>query len=180
MHGSTQIISLLAWSSLSGSERFQRLLSIGTAVVPVLLPLYLPLPYLRWRSEVFLVYRLIFFAYPLLRKPAGARLPNCSRVQACALLAATGRALLPPAAPPARGSLSPTGIQRVLDAPPQPGLRGLLKDLWKVIWGKAAGARPEPPAPHGPRVAPRAAWQPSRPGIFGDPRTSSDALGSRA
>lgn len=90
MHGSTQVMSLLAWSSLPGSERFQRLLSIGTAVVPVLLPLRLPVLYLRWRSEVFLVYRVVFFAFPLLRKPAGGCLAGAQWRQARARLAAAG------------------------------------------------------------------------------------------
>lgn len=42
----------------------------------------------------------------------------------------------PPVRPPS------AGIQRVLDAQPQPGLHGALKDLLKIIWGEARFAAP--------------------------------------
>lgn len=67
----------MAWPSLPASERFQRCLSILYACTPVALPLWAPEFYLRWRPWVFIVYRIGFFQFPLLRKPRGAFRDGC-------------------------------------------------------------------------------------------------------
>lgn len=72
LHSATQVMSLLAWSTLPGSERFQRVLSCVVAGGMWLLPSLAPRFYLRWRKESLTVYRLVFFAFPLLRKARGA------------------------------------------------------------------------------------------------------------
>ncbi|KAL4419852.1 hypothetical protein ABPG75_006950 [Micractinium tetrahymenae] len=97
LHTATQFMSLLAWASLPGSERFQRVLSIFFAASMYVLHTVAPVTYLRWRAHSLGLYRIAFFAFPLLRKARG--------------------------------------IQKVLDADPQPGLHGALKDLFKVVWG---------------------------------------------
>ena len=79
LHGATQVVSLLSWSGLPGSERFQRLLSIAQACAFWLLPTLAPQFYLRRRHAIIVLHRLAFFAYPLLRKPRGARAPPLSR-----------------------------------------------------------------------------------------------------
>ena len=71
MHGATQIASLLAWSSLPFSERFQRLLSIAHRAAAVMVPALAPVFYMRWRPQFVMVYRVTFFAFPLLRRPRG-------------------------------------------------------------------------------------------------------------
>jgi hypothetical protein len=75
LHGATQVVSLLAWSGLPGSERFQRLLSIAQACAFWLLPTLAPEFYLRRRHAIIVLHRLAFFAFPLLRKPRGAGAP---------------------------------------------------------------------------------------------------------
>jgi hypothetical protein len=71
MHGATQVVSLLAWSSLPFSERFQRLLSIAHGAAAVMVPALAPVFYMRWRPHLLLTYRVTFFAFPLLRRPRG-------------------------------------------------------------------------------------------------------------
>lgn len=71
MHGATQLVSLLAWSSLPGSERFQRLLSVAACAAMLLLSTLCCAWYDRWRKQILVVFRIIFFAFPLLRKPRG-------------------------------------------------------------------------------------------------------------
>ncbi|KAL4430336.1 hypothetical protein ABPG77_002142 [Micractinium sp. CCAP 211/92] len=93
----TQCMSLLAWATLPGWERLQRVLSICFAASIYIFPTAAPLVYLRWRPWALAAYRVAFFAFPLLRRARS--------------------------------------IQGVLDAEPQPGLHGALKDLLKVIWG---------------------------------------------
>lgn len=69
--GTTQLASLLSWSALPPSERFQRLLSIAYCAALVAVPLLAPATYLRWRQPFLILYRLGYFLFPLLRKPAG-------------------------------------------------------------------------------------------------------------
>jgi hypothetical protein len=73
MHGATQVVSLLAWSSLPVSERFQRLLSIAHGAAACLVPALAPVFYMRWRPHLLLTYRVTFFAFPLLRRARGAQ-----------------------------------------------------------------------------------------------------------
>lgn len=57
MHGVTQVVSLLNWPELPGSERFQRLLSIAVCLGLFLLPCLCPSWYLRWRKAVLCTFR---------------------------------------------------------------------------------------------------------------------------
>lgn len=97
LHSATQVVSLLSWQTLPLSEKSQRVGSILFAASIWVLPTVAPALYLRWRKEALILYRVGFFAFPLLRKAAG--------------------------------------IQAVLNASPQPGIRGVVKDLYKVVWG---------------------------------------------
>lgn len=70
-----QVASLLAWASLPGWERFQRVLSILVAASIYVFPTVAPVVYLRWRAWALGLYRVVFFAFPLLRKARGAPMP---------------------------------------------------------------------------------------------------------
>lgn len=72
MHGVTQVVSLLAWSTLPASERFQRLLSIALCLALAALPTFACSWYSRRRTITLIVVRLAYFSFPLLRKPRGA------------------------------------------------------------------------------------------------------------
>ncbi|KAL4419555.1 hypothetical protein ABPG77_006886 [Micractinium sp. CCAP 211/92] len=97
LHVSVQTASLLNWRALPASETAQRALSVVAVLAFYLLPTVAPRLYLRWRTQALLANRLVFFAFPLLRKPRG--------------------------------------IQQVLNAAPRPGVRGAMKDLFRIIWG---------------------------------------------
>lgn len=71
LHSATQVVSLMAWHTLPFSEKSQRLGSIVFAACSWLLPTLAPAFYLRWRKELIILYRICFFAFPLLRKARG-------------------------------------------------------------------------------------------------------------
>ena len=174
MHGSVQLVCLLAWHRLGPSERWQRLGSIGYATLPVLAPMLAPAFYMRWRQYLVFAYRVgeagravlpVALAMPAshpLLPPQGSFNSRC-----CASRVVRGRGRgrgrgRRRAAPVPRGSApSPrlplrrrppppwaVGIQQVLEDAPLPGPRGAAKDLLKLAWGEhaccRARARPAP------------------------------------
>lgn len=161
LHGAAQMTILINWSSLPPSERAQRLGSVAWLAVFPLLAACAPRLYLRHRTAVLSVQRIVFFVFPLLRQPRGEwRIPTAWCEQG-----RTGcRACVQPPGCPSRPSPStlhsinvpcPTpshgpaaaGIQSVLDSEPQPGLRGALKDMLRIIWVRSrVQAAAAPPA----------------------------------
>lgn len=141
LHTATQAASLLAWSTLPASERWQRVGSVAVQLAFLSLPWLVPALYLRWRRPILIVERIQFFMWPLLRQPKGgspgvvcgsnARTPRpCNRQQCVPPSQFRGTSHLicllhgPPIA----------GIQGSLNNMPQPGLRGALQDLMRCIW----------------------------------------------
>ena len=71
LHGCTQLISLLQWSALPPSERAQRLGSVAWLAAFPLLAALAPRFYLRHRTAALALQRVVFFLFPLLRRPRG-------------------------------------------------------------------------------------------------------------
>ena len=192
LHGVTQLASLLAWSSLPGNERFQRVLSIIVCLGLFLMPCVAPSWYIRRRQAVLVafrwaqvgVWRVLVWVGAQHQMPAAALPSRCSthvptvlivpgrrpatsslpcswhtscRQQAppsipCKLMWAPSACKLPqPLCCPGPSAAcrfvffafpllrKARGIQKVLDDAPQPGARGLVKDMLKLAWGEAAG-----------------------------------------
>jgi len=55
LHSMTQVVSLMAWSTLPPSEKAQRVGSIAFAASIWLLPTFAPQFYLRWRKEALIL-----------------------------------------------------------------------------------------------------------------------------
>lgn len=83
LHGAAQLASLLSWRALPASETAQRALSVLTVLSFYLLPTAAPRLYLRWRTQALLANRLVFFAFPLLRKPRGGGWASLRLPAAC-------------------------------------------------------------------------------------------------
>ncbi len=106
LHVSVQTASLLNWRALPASETAQRALSVVAVLAFYLLPTVAPRLYLRWRTQALLANRLVFFAFPLLRKPRGGPRPQAQ--PACKYRCAGCRAMrASEGCPHTRASLPP-------------------------------------------------------------------------
>lgn len=94
LHGVTQLASLLAWSSLPGSERFQRVLSIFVCLGLFLMPFFAPAWYNRRRQAVLTGFRWVLGAGYL--RPLGCGRAAPEQPPCCTFQVPSSCSALPP------------------------------------------------------------------------------------
>lgn len=131
-------------------ERAQRLASILLMLAFHLLLNGAPRFYLRYSTQLQTALRLLYYAFPLLRKPRGAclgvgggkkqwwRQPASLHASALCMRVGHARWCMGLSLRQKQSPLpSAAGIQAVLNGEPTPGLAGALLDTLRVAWGAA-------------------------------------------
>jgi len=148
LHTATQAASLLAWSTLPASERWQRVGSVAVQLAFLSLPWLVPALYLRWRRPILIVERIQFFMWPLLRQPKGdnGTKQHSMTCHAAFVITSFGHCLCCVAVVQAGRTATSScsidqnaGIQESLNNEPKLGARGALQDLLRSIWVRCFG-----------------------------------------